>query len=249
MSTKQSFMTWQNSQYEEMSLLVWNCTHRIEIYVMPWLLNNYCELNLSVIFCIAIYRGQVIISHLTPEINHAWIKAWLIGSYANTLWCYESADSLNLANRSPLPKLMAEWRESAGPQPAATKRHRKAWAGGGEEVSKQQPAVACTFSYWLSLYPLPLCGCQIPYSNLGAEWGPLPCSLISIFPSCLSSYHRDQLISFKGSEHLLLPEMFDSQLSLASEKCSANGSVTLRCVQPWNVSTNFTERWFPRARK
>lgn len=55
----------------------------------------------------------------------------------------------------------------------------------GEEVSKQQPAVACTFSYWLSLYSEPLCGCQIPYSNLSAERGPLPWLVISIFPLCL----------------------------------------------------------------
>lgn len=112
---------------------------------------------------------------------------------------------------------MAEWRgchhpERAGPQPAATKRYGRAGAGGGEEVSKQRPAAACTFSYWLSLYPLPLYGCQIPYSSLCVKRGPLPCPLISISPS--SHYHRYRLISFKGGQQLLL--MLDSQPSLST---------------------------------
>lgn len=82
----------------------------------------------------------------------------------------------------------------------------------GEEVSKQQPVVACTFSYWLSLYPQPLCGCQLPYSNLAAERAPLPCPIITIFPSCLSYYRHYNLITLKRSEHLLLLGMPENEI-------------------------------------
>ena len=86
-------------------------------------------------------------------------------------------------------KLMAE-RETVGswmswPSTSCNKAPQERPSQWGEEVSEQQPVVACTFSYWLSLYSEPLCGCQIPSSTLCAERGPLPCLLISIFPPCL----------------------------------------------------------------
>lgn len=140
-------------------------------------------------------------------------------SHANTHWRYECraltwlhSSCLGWPRRSPLPKLMAKWETvrswKSWPSTSCNKAPQERPSRWGEEVSKQQPVVACTFSYWLSLYPQPLCGCQIPYSNLAAERGPLPCPLISIFPSCLSYYHRYKLISLKGSEHLLQLEMF-----------------------------------------
>lgn len=119
------------------------------------------------------------------------------GCHARTHWCYVSSDDVTQLkqwpHRSPLPKLMAE-RETvrpwmSWPSTSCNKAPQERPSRWGEEVSKQQPVVACTFSYWLSLYPQPLCGCQIPYSNLSVERGPLPCLLISIFLSCLSYYH------------------------------------------------------------
>lgn len=114
-------------------------------------------------------------------------------------------------------KLMTEWETvrswMSWPSTSCNKAPQERPSRWGEEVSKQQPVVACTFSYWLSLYPQPLCGCQIPYRNLSAERGPLPCLLISIFPSCLSYYRCYRLISLKGSEHLLLLEMFGNGIA------------------------------------
>lgn len=168
--------------------------------------NWICQLQRK-ISCTAITQGQGIISYLTPVVMHALIKAWQIGSHANTHWCYESAahrlnsSFLRCPRRSPLPKLMAQWETvrswMSWPSTSCNKAPQDRPSRRGEEVSQQQPAVACTFSYWLSLYPQPLCGCQIPYSNLSAERGPLPCPLIPIFLSCLSFYHRYRLISLK----------------------------------------------------
>lgn len=102
---------------------------------------------------------------------------------------------------SPLPKRMAKRKAvrpwMSWPSTSCNKAPKERPSRWGEEVSKQQPAVACTLSYWLSLYPQPLCSCQIPYSNLAAERGPLPCPLISIFPSSLSYYRGYKLISLK----------------------------------------------------
>lgn len=119
--------------------------------------------------------------------------------------------------RSNLPKLIASERETvrswmSWPSTSCNKapwERRSRW---GEEVSKQQPVVACTFSYWLSLYPQPLCGCQLPYSNLAAERAPLPCPIITIFPSCLSYYRHYNLIILKRSEHLLVLGMPENEI-------------------------------------
>lgn len=83
--------------------------------------------------------------------------------------------------------------DKEAPNQLQQSRSRKAQPSGGDgggcrrRVSKQQPAVACTFSYWLSLYLEPLCACQIPDSNLLAERGPLSCLRVSISPSCLET--------------------------------------------------------------
>lgn len=98
--------------------------------------------------------------------------------------------------------------ERTGPQPAATKHHRNARAGGGRRSPSNSQRWHAHSAIDLACYPQLLCGCQIPFSNLCAERGPLPCPLISIFPSCLSYYHCYRLISLEGSEHLLQLEMF-----------------------------------------
>lgn len=105
--------------------------------------------------------------------------------------------------------------------------------GGAAKVSKQLPAVACTFSYWLSLCPLPLCGCQVLLQRCERHARPL------LFAHGLSlpppTHQQEVSICFSW-------RCFDSQtpvllhggLEKLLESGALHGRVTRRRVKNWN---------------